>query len=90
MSVREALTSSYTLVFLDVPLDVARARVGGGSGRPLWDDAVAARYEERQEIYRMAHARVDATLPAEVVAESIEKILIGSKSQGDCGEPHCP
>jgi shikimate kinase len=49
-------------VWLDVPLTVARKRVQGGRGRPLWisGDRLALRtlYEQRRAIYALADLRV--------------------------------
>lgn len=49
--VRRALRAAYRTVFLDVPLEVIAERVGEGSGRPLWDADVAARYASRRPAY---------------------------------------
>lgn len=51
-------------VWLDVPLSVARARVGGQTQRPLWtaNDPVAFRafFEKRRAAYALADIKVDA------------------------------
>ena len=63
-------------VWLDVPLDVARARVGKGAGRPLWlpRDPLALRalYERRRAVYALAALRIVA-VPGrpEAVAERV-------------------
>lgn len=62
-------------VWLDVTLDVARQRVGGGQGRPLWEatDALALRslFERRRAVYALAALRVDADGGPREVAEAI-------------------
>ncbi len=62
-------------VWLDVTLEVARQRVGGGQGRPLWDanDALALRalFEQRRAVYALAAFRVDANGRPREVAEAI-------------------
>jgi len=73
-SVQEALWGRAATVFLDVPLDVARARVVRDEERPLWDDSVAARFQARQAGYREADLRVDASAP---VAAVVDRILEG-------------
>ncbi len=70
-AVREALWGRAATVFLDVPLDVARERVGEGPWRPLWDGGVAARFHSRQAAYRESSLRVDASVPLASVVEHI-------------------
>ncbi len=70
-SVREALWGRVRTVFLDVPLDVARARVGTGRSRPLWDASVDARFLQRQPGYCSAELRVDATGSVETVVDRV-------------------
>ena len=52
-------------IWLDVPLAVARQRVRGGRGRPLWisGDRFALRtlYEQRRAVYALADLRVTAS-----------------------------
>jgi len=52
-------------VWLDVPLAVARERLGEGPGRPLWepDDPLAVRalFEKRRAVYALAEIRVDVS-----------------------------
>jgi len=52
-------------IWLDVPLAVARQRVQGGRGRPLWitGDRLALRtlYERRRAVYALADLRVEAS-----------------------------
>lgn len=69
--VREALWGRATTVFLEVPLELARARVAGGDERPLWDDAVEGRFAERAEGYREADLRVDGTGDVVSVVERV-------------------
>jgi shikimate kinase len=51
-------------VWLDLPLAVARDRLGEGRGRPLWapEDPLAVRalFEKRRAAYALAEIRVDA------------------------------
>jgi shikimate kinase len=63
--------------WLDAPLDVVAARVGGGSSRPLWsgDDPLARRafFERRRAAYALADFRVDASrVGADELASAIE------------------
>lgn len=60
------------LAVLEVPLDVAAARVAG-SGRPLADEAFGARLAERAEAYAECHAQVDGTEPPDRVAEVLAR-----------------
>lgn len=57
---RDRLRGHYVTVFLDVPLETLRERVGGDAGRPLWDDAVEARFRARQASYAEADRVVAA------------------------------
>jgi shikimate kinase len=72
-TVREELPRHYGLVLLDVPLEVAARRVEGDGSRPrpLWDEGVAQRYEERRGLYQMAELRLDATEPVQALVEEI-------------------
>ncbi|MEZ4323210.1 MAG: 3-dehydroquinate synthase [Myxococcota bacterium] len=71
---RVEVESRFHTVWLDVPLEVAAARVGstsdGAPGRPAWTD-VAARHAARRPIYASARSRVDATGPVEAVVDAI-------------------
>ncbi|TNE88825.1 MAG: shikimate kinase [Deltaproteobacteria bacterium] len=67
---RERLEQAFFTVVLDAPLAALAERVQG-SGRPLWDESVAARYESRREAYAHAGLRLDARRP---VAELVEEI----------------
>ena len=75
---RAFLRAHGTSVWLDVPLSIARARLGDGSGRPLWPkgDALDGRafFERRRACYALADFSVDASAddPADV-AEAIEE-----------------
>lgn len=71
-----------TTVWLDVPFAVARARVGAGSGRPLWvpnEDEVAFRafFERRRAAYALADFRVDASAggPAQVARRIADRVF---------------
>ena len=68
---RDALARGYLAVWLDAPLDVISARVGDGDGRPLWDERVGMRYEERRPLYATAPVRVDAEQPVERIVDQI-------------------
>ncbi len=71
-----------TTVWLDVPFDVARARVGAGRGRPLWtpdgdDVAFRAFFERRRAVYALADIRVDAAAgdPAGLARRIAERVF---------------
>jgi len=53
-------------VWLDVPLEVLRRRLGEGAERPLWnpDDAVGLRalFAKRRATYALADLRIDASV----------------------------
>jgi shikimate kinase len=68
---RRAVARLGRSVWLDVPLSVARARVGGGAGRPMWSEdplVLRALFERRRAAYALADARVEAAsgTPAEI------------------------
>lgn len=69
--VRSMLSRQFALVWLDLPLQAAAARVGDDPGRPLWDEAVKQRYEERLPLYSLAPLRLDATQPVPALVEQI-------------------
>lgn len=76
---RAVLRRVADLVVLAAPLDVLAGRVAGGAGRPLWDDAVAARYASRQAAYADADLVVDtAGRSAAAIAEEIAAWRRGS------------
>jgi shikimate kinase len=58
---RRLMHGNGVTAWLDVSLDEARERVGGGSGRPLWRDgdpiAFRAFFEARRASYALADAR---------------------------------
>jgi shikimate kinase len=56
---REALRPGFRRIVLHAPIEVLAARVGGDPSRPLWDDAVQARYEARRAAYADADLAVD-------------------------------
>jgi shikimate kinase len=70
-SVRLAIGGAYRTAWLDVPLDVVAGRVGDGEGRPLWDDRVGVRYEERRPLYAEAALRVDGDAPVDAIVDRI-------------------
>jgi hypothetical protein len=50
------------------------SRMSRGSGsrpRPLWDEAVAQRYEERRGLYQMAELRLDGTRSVQELVDEI-------------------
>jgi shikimate kinase len=61
---RNWLKAKGITVWIDLPLEVARARLGEGEGRPLWapEDPLAFRalFEKRRAVYALAEVRVDA------------------------------
>lgn len=63
-AVRRRMKALGVTVWLDVPLEVARERVGAALGRPLWtaDDPVAlrAQFDRRRATYALAEQRIDA------------------------------
>lgn len=69
-------------VWLDVPLEVARSRIGEGAARPLWSggDPLAQRalYERRRAVYALAAVRV-AGVPgsADDVAARVRERIAG-------------
>ncbi|HWM86219.1 MAG TPA: 3-dehydroquinate synthase [Kofleriaceae bacterium] len=75
----ETMRRHGLVIALAVPLDVALARAGGASERPLLSrpaDQIAALYHEREPIYRQAHAVIatDWRDPGEVADECAELI----------------
>ena len=61
---RRAVRTLGRSVWLDVSLGLARARTGGGAGRPLWSEdplRLRAMFEKRRAAYALADARVDAS-----------------------------
>jgi shikimate kinase len=79
---RSFMKSEGTTVWLDVPYEVARTRVGPGAGRPLWNpeqDEIAFRalFERRRAAYALAHVRVDAAAggPAELARQIADRIF---------------
>ena len=80
------------VVWLDVSLAVALARVGTGDGRPLWlpDDPLAFRawFDRRRATYALAHARVDADGAPDVVARAaIAKLHPRFRAAPDLSDP---
>lgn len=59
---RQRMRALGATVWLDVPLEEARRRVGDESGRPLWrdDDPIAFRalFERRRAAYALADCRI--------------------------------
>lgn len=77
---RRFLRAEGTTVWIDVPLEVARARLGVGGARPLWatGDQVALRafYERRRVAYALADVRVPGAgaTPEEVARRILERL----------------
>ncbi len=68
-------------VWLDLPLERCRIRVGGGAGRPLWPagDPMEARalFERRAVGYSLSELRVDADgEPAEVARRVLDRLSV--------------
>jgi shikimate kinase len=66
------------IVWLDVPLELARERIGAAANRPLWGDdaAVAELYRSRLPSYRDCDLRLDAAGrdPEALVAEIADAV----------------
>ena len=77
---RAVLARRTVCVWLDVPLAVARARVGDGAGRPLAADPAgfAQRFEERRPLYAQV---ADLVLDGEAEPDA----LAGAIALGACG-----
>jgi len=71
-------------VWLDVPLEEIRRRIGAAAGRPLWTplDPVAQRafFEKRRAAYALADLRVAAS--GDDPAEIASRVLV--RLQGPC------
>lgn len=73
---RDALRGWGRLIVLHAPLPVLRERLGSEPGRPLWDDALQARFDARQEAYADADLRLDtSTRTVDALVEEILKWL---------------
>lgn len=60
------------VIGLDVPLEVAAARVGAGETRPLWDAGLEERHRQRRPIYRAhAHRVFEASGAVEQLVDAI-------------------
>lgn len=57
---RAALRRGHVAVWIDVPLEVALARIGASEGRPLASRAIAL-YADRVPLYAQSDLRVDGT-----------------------------
>jgi 3-dehydroquinate synthase len=87
---RAALRACAYTVVLTAPLGVLAARVAG-TGRPLWDDAVEARFAARQAAYADADLHVDtAERDVEAAAHAIVLAWARARARGtvrvDLGE----
>jgi shikimate kinase len=77
---RELIRCSGPSVWLDVPLDVLKERLGPGRGRPLWmsDDWVGLRamFERRRATYALADHRVDGSrgTPPEIAERVLDRL----------------
>ena len=76
----EQLALRYRLVWLDVPLERCRARVGDASDRPMWDDRVEERFRRRCEVYAARSVRIDADAGIDEVVERIVEAVWSSGS----------
>ncbi len=70
-------------IWLDLPLNGVRERLGGGRGRPLWDDGdpveLRAVFEKRRASYALAHRRVGAAGSGpERIAKKIASFFVDS------------
>ena len=74
---QQAIQLDGTSVWLDVPFDTVVARLPSDSRRPLAADRAHMErlFLMRQAAYARAHLRVEATGPAELVAERILEAL---------------
>lgn len=76
---RDVLRPGFRRVVLRAPLEVLAARVGADPSRPLWDDAVRARYEARRAAYADADLAVDvAHRDVGAIVEEIAAWLAGN------------
>jgi len=73
---RALLATHYRTVVLTAPLDVLRKRLREDRSRPLWDDAVRARFFSRREAYADADLHIDVTAldPPGVVASILKEL----------------
>jgi shikimate kinase/3-dehydroquinate synthase len=79
---RAALRASAFTAVLHAPLDVLAGRVAG-SGRPLWDEAVAARYAARQPAYADADLQIDTgSLDVDGAAHAIVSAWARRRARG--------
>jgi shikimate kinase len=71
---RSVIRADGAVIWLDVPFDVAVERAPRDGRRPLATDRAGfeALYASRRAAYQQAHARFDASVPAE---ELVERIL---------------
>lgn len=74
---QQAINLDGTSVWLDVPLATVLARLPGDGRRPLSADRVQMErlFAARQTGYTRAHLRIDATGPADEIAERIMDAL---------------
>ena len=84
---RRRMLSLGTTVWLDVPLEVACARVGTGRDRPAWIStdpaALRALYDRRRAVYALANVRIDA---ARSSADDLARVLAVRVAPGNsCG-----
>lgn len=84
---RAWLETHTDTVFLDVPLEVCRRRVGDGDARPLWGDA-DARFASRRPVYAAAWRRVDANAPPEEVTGRVLEALADPMEPVDLVPPY--
>ncbi len=85
---RRAIGRLGTPVFLDVPFEVIRARIGGKTDRPLFVDVAqaASLFAEREPFYRMAPVRISLT-GRESVELSADRVLSAVYDRRELGGP---
>ena len=72
---RDWMRKNGRTVWLDLPLETIRQRLGGGAGRPLWRDdsplAVRRLFEQRRAAYALADLAIEASEPAEAAVKRV-------------------
>jgi len=87
---RARLRAAMHTVTLDAPLEVLRARVPDGEGRPLWA-AAEALYASRRAAYADAELSIDVSeRTSEQVAAVVASAFFGAEVEVDLGERSYP